>query len=112
MITVLDTRLSEQIQVDGWQDQMSEAIRLALSAGVVIDMMNVEYMTSMAIFPLVSARAVADEVGAKIILCNLSPTVLKVLTITQLIVESRAHVRHLAMAKSLDDAIAALSRQV
>jgi anti-anti-sigma factor len=109
VITVLDKRLTEQQQVDQWHDQMSSAIRGASPTGVVLDMKNVEYMTSIAMLPLIATRAAAEECGARIVMCNLAPTVLKVLTITQLIIDSRPHVKHLSMAETLDDALAALS---
>lgn len=109
VITVLDNRLTEQLQVDQWHDQMSSAIRGASPAGIVLDMKNVEYMTSIAMLPLIATRAAAEERGARIVLCNLAPTVLKVLTVTQLLIDSRSHVKHLSMAETLDDALAVLS---
>jgi anti-anti-sigma factor len=109
VITVLDKRLSEQQQVDEWQDQMAQAIRDHSPTGVVIDMQNVEYMTSIAMLPLIATRAVAEDSGARVVLCNLSPTVLEILTVSQLIIDGRPHVKHLAMAETLDDALAALA---
>jgi anti-anti-sigma factor len=82
ILEVIDQQLTEEAQVSAWQHQMAEAIRRASPAGVVIDMQHVEYMTSIAIFPLIATRAVADEIGARLILCNLSETVAKVLTVT------------------------------
>ena len=41
----------------------------------------------------------------KLVLCNLSDTVLKILTIAQLIVESRDHAKRLRLAETLDEAI-------
>jgi anti-anti-sigma factor len=110
VITVLDKQLNDVDQVEDWQRQMAEAIRRASPAGVVIDMQRVEYMTSVAMLPLIATRSLADELGAKIILCNLSDSVLQALTVTQLIVERREHVRHLAVAENLDAAILAVSR--
>src|SRR5262245_47928331 len=110
VITVLDQRLTEVDQVNDWQHQMDEAIRRACPSGVVIDMKNVEYMASVAMLPLIATRAVTEELGVRVMLCNLSATVLKTLTVAQLIVESREHARHLALADKLDDALLALSR--
>jgi anti-anti-sigma factor len=109
VITVLDQRLTDEMQVADWQRQMGEAIRKSAPTGVVVDLKNVEYMTSVAVFPLIATRAVADELGIKLVLCNLSMAVLKVLTVAQLIVESRQHAKHLAMAENLDDALTAVS---
>ena len=109
VITVLDKHLSEERQVSEWRSQMADAIRRTSPAGVVIDMRKVEYMTSIALFPLVATRAVAEETGAKIVLCNLSQTVATVLTVTQLIVESRPHAKHLAIAENLNAAVALLT---
>lgn len=108
-ITVLDERLTEEKQVNEWRDQMTDAIRGASPSGVVIDLVNVEYMTSVALFPLIATRSFAESVGAKTVLCNPSETVAKTLTVTQLIVESREHTNHLAMAETLEDAIKMLT---
>ena len=108
-ITVLDQRLTEEIQVNAWRHQMADAIRSRSPSGVVIDMKNVEYITSIALFPLIATRGVAEDVGTRMVLCNLSATVVKVLTVAQLIVESREHVKHLAVFETLEDAVKTLT---
>lgn len=105
IITVLANRLNEELQVNAFRDQVAEAIRGATPSGVIVDMKNIEYMTSIAIFPLVAIRSMSNERGAQMILCNLSDTVARILTVAQLIVESRDHAKHLTVAATLENAL-------
>jgi anti-anti-sigma regulatory factor len=108
VITVLDEQLTDEHQLYAWQSEMTETILRAVPYGVIINMKNVKRMTSAGVFSLFASRAVADEIGAKFTLCNLSTALMNVLTSTQRIVESH-NANHLAIADSVDDAIAAMS---
>lgn len=108
VLTVRDSRLTDEQQARAWQQQMTDAIAGASAAGVIVDMKNVDYMTSVGVFPLVAARNVAERSGGRLVLCNLSETVAKVLTVTQLIVESRDHAKHLVACESFEDAVGQL----
>ncbi len=110
ILTVLDERLTNDTQVNEWKDQMIAEILNRSPTGAVIDMRNVEYLTSIAVFPLVATRTAAEEAGVKVVLCNLSDAVAKVLTVVQLIVESREHANHFSVAGDLDGAIALLNQ--
>jgi len=110
ILEVVDKQLSGEAQVDDWRSEMVDTIRRASPPGVVIDMKNVEYLTSIALFPLIATKAAAEELGARVVLCNLSETVAKILTVSQLIVESRPHAKHLAMANTLEDALSMFER--
>jgi anti-anti-sigma factor len=105
VLTVLDSQLNDDLQVMDLRDELLAALGQSAHKGLVIDMKNVAYMTSIALMALVALRKAAESSGHRVALCNLADIVAKVLTISQLIVESRPHVRHLAMAQDLESAI-------
>ena len=108
VIEVLPTRLSEEPQVFALRDEMVSAIGQAASDDVIIDMKNVEYLTSFALLPFVSIRSAVEQRGGRVVLCRPAGIVVDVLSVAQLIVESREHAHHLQMADSLESAIALL----
>lgn len=105
VLTVLDSKLNDDLQVMALRDELLAALAQSAHKGLVIDMKNVQYITSIALMPLVALRKAAESSGHHVALFNLADIVAKVLTISQLIVESRSHVRHLAMAQDLESAI-------
>ncbi len=105
VLTVLDSQLNDDMQVMSLRDELLAALNGSAHKGLVIDMKNVQYLTSIALMPLVALRKAAETTGHHVALCNLADIVAKVLTISQLIVESRPHVRHLSMAQDLESAI-------
>ncbi len=111
VITVLDSRLDDQEQSSALRDELENAIQEGKNQKVVIDLRNVEYMTSVGVVPLAAARRAAEEFGGRIVLCNLNDLVAKVLTVTQLIVETRTHVRHFAVSEDLEAAFWLLNEQ-
>jgi anti-anti-sigma factor len=108
VIEVLPTRLSEEPQVFALRDEMVSAIGQSASDDVIIDMKNVEYLTSIALLPFVSIRSAAEQRGGRVVLCRPAEIVVDVLSVAQLIVESREHAHYLQMADSLESAIALL----
>ena len=61
-------------------------------------------ITSIALFPFVTLRKTVEEAGGRVVICNVADIVAKVLTISQLLVESRVSARHLTLASDLDSA--------
>jgi len=108
VIEVLPAKLNDEPVVFALRDEMVTAIRQSKSDDIIIDMKNVEYLTSIALLPFVGIRSAAEERGGRVVLCEPSGIVVEVLSVAQLIVESRDHARHLQMADSLESAIALL----
>ena len=108
VIEVLPTRLTDERQVFALRNEMVSAIRQSASDDVIIDMKNVEYLTSIALLPFVGIRSAAEQRGGRVVLCQPTGIVVDVLSVSQLIVESRAHAHHLLMADSLESALALL----
>ncbi|MBI2480091.1 MAG: STAS domain-containing protein [Planctomycetia bacterium] len=110
VIEVIPKRLSEEPQVFALRDEMIAAIRESDSDDIIIDMKNVEYLTSIALLPFVGIRSAAEQRGGRVVLAEPAGIVVDVLTVSQLIVESREHANYLQMADSLESAIALLKR--
>ena len=111
VVTVLDAQISDLEQSNALRDELEGAIRAGRNQKIVIDLRNVEYMTSVGVMPLVAARRAAEELGGRTVLCNLNDLVAKVLTVTQLIVETRDHVRHFAVSEDLEAAFWLLNEE-
>ena len=108
VLEVLPTMLNDESLVFGLRDEIVSAIRGSKSDDVIINMKNVEYLTSIALLPFVGIRGAAEQRGGRVVLCEPTHIVGDVLSVSQLIVESRDHARHLQMAGSLESAIALL----
>ena len=108
VIELLPTELRDEHVVFAVRDEIVSAIRESESDKVIIHMKNVRYLTSIALLPFVGIRSAAEERGGRVVLCEPSGIVVDVLSVSQLIVESRDHARHLQMADSLESAIALL----
>jgi anti-anti-sigma factor len=108
VIEVLATKLNDDSLVFALRDEIVSAIRSSESDDVIIDMKNVKYLTSIALLPFVGIRSAAEQRGGRVVLCEPAGIVVDVLSVSQLIVESRDHARHLQMADSLESAIAIL----
>lgn len=108
VLEVLPAKLSEESVVFALRDEMVAAIRQSDSDDVIIDMKNVEYLTSIALLPFVSIRSAVEQRGGRVVLSQPAGIVVEVLTVSQLIVESRDSARHLQMAESIESAISLL----
>ena len=106
VLTITDSRLTEYEQSVGLRDEIEEAIGQVESPKIVIDMCNVEYLTSVVMLPFVSVSKTAARLGGQVVLCNLADVVAQVLTVSQLLVEHRSPAAHLLLATDLDSAIA------
>jgi len=106
VLEVKDTSLDDDEQAQCVRNELVAAVAEA-SCDVALDLRNVKYLTSVALLPFVEVRSAAETHGRRVVLCNLADIVAKVLTVSQLIVES-SHGHYLEMADDLDSAIALL----
>ena len=105
VIEVVDPELNAFEQVHRLRDEIVQAMTDAETANAVLDLNKVKYMTSVALLPFVDVRKTAQRNGGQVVLCNVSDVVAKVLTVSQLLVETRGHAKHLAIATDLDAAV-------
>ena len=103
VLEIKDAVLNDHEQAQRIRDELLVAVTDA-SCDVVLDLRNVEYLTSVALLPFVEVRSAAESHGKRVVLCNLADVVAKVLTVSQLIVES-SHGRYLEMADDVESAI-------
>ncbi|HRX79448.1 MAG: STAS domain-containing protein [Planctomycetaceae bacterium] len=108
VIEVIPKRLSEESQVFALRNEIVAAIRESDSDDIIIDMKNVEYLTSIALLPFVGIRGAVEQRGGRVVLSEPAGIVVDVLTVSQLIVENRESANHLQMADSLESAIVLL----
>ncbi|MEO8164794.1 MAG: STAS domain-containing protein [Betaproteobacteria bacterium] len=108
IVEILAAKLSDERVVYALRDELISAIKQSASNDVIIDMKNVEYLTSIALLPFVGIRSAAEQRGGRVVLCEPTGIVVDVLSASQLIVERREYARHLQMADSLESAIALL----
>ena len=109
VIEVLDRQLNEYEQVCRFRDEVLQEITSLETPRAILDLKNVEYISSVALLPFVDMRKNAEDRGGQVVLCNVSIVVARVLTVSQLIVESRGHARPLAISADLDAAVALLN---
>lgn len=111
VIELLARKLNDEELVAPTREEVIRAIKEAETPRVILDMQHVEFLTSVAVLPFFEFRRLAEELGGRIVLANLHTVVAEVLTVTQLIVENRAHARHLTVAADLDSAVEALNAE-
>ncbi|MCA9124530.1 MAG: STAS domain-containing protein [Planctomycetaceae bacterium] len=105
IVEVIPKRLNDERQVFALRDEIVEAMRQSKSNDVIIDMKNVEYLTSIALLPFVGIRSAAKQRGGRAVLAEPAGIVVDVLSVSQLIVESRDCADHLQMADGVESAI-------
>jgi anti-anti-sigma factor len=105
VLTLLETKLNDAERASALREQLVMALHASPDGRLIIDMKHVEYVTSAALLPFIAARKAAEEKGGQIVLCNLAAVVAKVLTVSQLIVESRSQAHYLAMSDDVESAV-------
>ena len=108
VIELLDSQITEYEQSQELRQEIVSAIETSDSSQVIIDMKNVTYLTSVALFIFVDARAATEARDGRTVICNLAEVPLKVLTVTQLLVERRSSANYLQMAEDIDSAVTLL----
>ena len=87
------------------RDELENVVHGASPKGFVVDMKRVEYVTSIAMLPFVNLRKTADEVGKRVVLCNMTDVVAKVLSVC---LEPHSKVSNLQLANDFKDAVQVL----
>jgi anti-anti-sigma factor len=105
VIEVLCQHLNDYDMAAELRDQILAAMQHAQSDRVILDLRNVELLTSVALFPLIEIRAEAEREGRRVVLCNVATPVAQALTVSQLIVENRPYARHLVLTEDIPAAI-------
>lgn len=105
VIEVICQHLNDYDEAAELRDEILAAMQHAQSVCVILDLRNMEFLTSVALFPFIEIRAEAEREGRRVVLCNVAMPVAQALTISQLIVENRAQARHLVLTEDLPAAL-------
>lgn len=105
VIEVICRRLNDHEQVAELRDEILMAMQQLQSLHVILDLRNVQLLTSVALFPFIDIRSAAEREGRRVVLCNVATPVAQVLTVSQLIVENRDCAHHLVLTEDIPAAI-------
>jgi anti-anti-sigma factor len=90
VLTVLDAELGGDEVVGPLREELTEAVTREGADKVVLDMGQVEMLTSAGIRPLLALRTHVKGRGGRLVLCGLRPTVAEVLATTRLVTSGGA----------------------
>ena len=85
--------------------EFDEAIKDVASPKVVIDMSNVEFMSSVAYLPFVGLRRKVSAAGGSLALCNFTDTIKEMFEATRLLVNPRSPSAPFQFVESVEAAI-------
>jgi anti-anti-sigma factor len=88
VLTVLDDRLQGDEQIEAVRDELLDAVTREEADRVILDLGQVELLTSAGIRPLLALRTHVKGRGGRLVLCGLRPAVTEVLETTRLITTS------------------------
>jgi anti-anti-sigma factor len=103
-ITLLDKEIRDDAQSTALRDELVRVVNQSDPPNIILDMRNVEYITSIALLPFAMLRKTIDAREGRVVLCNVSDVVAKVLTVTQILVKTRPDARQVTMADDLEAA--------
>ncbi len=90
VLTITEPQLLGDKLVHALRQELMAVVAQPGTRQVVLDLQPVKVLSSEAFRPLLSLRRTIQERGGQLVLCNLAPTVAKVLQETRLITTSRS----------------------
>jgi anti-anti-sigma factor len=106
------TITASQVHGDGLADSLRQEMQAVVAAHgarqVIIDFQNVSYISSAVFRPLLSLRRKLQEIGGRMVLCNLTPLVLDVFHVLRLISTSRSYPATFEVQPDVPSAVKAL----
>ena len=105
VIEVNCRRLNDHDTLAEMREEILVAMQNIQAVHVILDLRNVELLTSTALFPFIEIREAAGREGRHIVICNVAMPVAQALTVSQLIVESRSHAQYLVLTEDIPAAI-------
>jgi anti-anti-sigma factor len=109
VLTITESTLKSYELIQAIRDEMIRAVAAADAKDVVLDLGNVQMMSSASILVLTRLNTAVKSRDGQLVLCSLSDFVAQTLTVSQLIVERRGEPPLLAMADDVPSAIAQLN---
>jgi anti-anti-sigma factor len=109
VLTITEPQLLGDKLVHALRQELLEVVAQPGTHKVVLDLQPVKVLSSEAFRPLLSLRRTVQERGGQLVLCNLAPTVAKVLHDTRLITTSRSSTATFEVQADVAAAVASLT---
>jgi anti-anti-sigma factor len=109
VLTITEPQLLGDKLVHALRQEMMAVIAPPDTRKIVLDLQPVKVLSSEAFRPLLTLRRAMQERGGQLVLCNLAPTVAKVLHETRLITTSRSSGAAFAVQADVATAVASLA---
>lgn len=90
-LNLLDRRMVESDHVARFEQEVTDAIRSRSQTNVILNFDAVEFLSSAALSALITTRALVDERGGRLAICNLSKDIGKMFKITKLDSQLKVH---------------------
>jgi anti-anti-sigma factor len=102
----VDNRLWDEKPCAELRNELIAAVAETGAKKIVLDMSNVESVSSVAFRPLLSLRRVVEDSGARMVLCGLSELVAEVFHATRLLISGHSSVAPFEARPDLPSALA------
>jgi anti-anti-sigma factor len=109
VLTITEPQLLGDKLVHALRQDLMAVVAQPDTRKVVLDLQPVKSLSSEAFRPLLSLRRTVQERGGRLVLCNLTPTVAKVLQETRLITTSRSSGAAFDVQTDVTTAVASLT---
>lgn len=106
VLTITLQRVASYELAEAMGRELAGAIHGSLSPKVVVDLRNVEYMSSVGYGPFISLRVRVRDAEGRLILCGLSPLLKELFEATRLLINPRSPTALFEFADTLDIAVA------
>ena len=108
ILTLELNRLSSYELAEATGRELIEAVQGRQAPKVVVDLGNVEYMSSVGYGPLITFRARVRDLGGRLVLSRLSPVVKEMFETTRLLINPQSPKSLFEFTDTLEDAVASL----
>jgi anti-anti-sigma factor len=110
VLTITDREVREYEAVKELGQELHDAIARSPVRKVALDFALVRFTSSVAFWPVIFLNRKLREMGGRVILCNMTPTIKRVFEQTRLLVDSRSPTGLFEYAPDLATVIARLNR--
>jgi len=109
VLTITDKHLRDEKPCAELRGELLASLAETGAKKVVVDLGQVEVVSSVAFRPLLSLRRAVEDAGARMVLCNLSEMVAEVFHVTRLLISGKSSVAPFEAKPDVASAIAFLN---
>jgi anti-anti-sigma factor len=110
ILTIEQKRVASYELAEAMGRELIAAVQGKPAPKVVVDLGQLEYMSSVGYGPLISLRGLVRAAGGRLVLCSLSGTVKEMFEVTRLLINPKSPKSLFEFTDTLDDAAALFSR--